>query len=161
MWTDPELAYSYRVRDEAPDIALLGNVGVVQARAFGPAAVAELVEAVGADALCVHLNPPQELLQDEGERGFRGGGDTNSARVRIRRCARARDAVRGAHRGRARVAPALGRRAPGAARRRAACARPAAARVARSCRRGTGLRCSRAWQSPRRTPRLRPRAGAR
>ena len=81
MWTDPELAYSYRVRDEAPDIALLGNVGVVQARAFGPAAVAELVEAVGADALCVHLNAAQELVQDEGDRDFRGGLDTISSLV--------------------------------------------------------------------------------
>jgi isopentenyl-diphosphate delta-isomerase len=75
MWTDPALAASYRVRDEAPDVALLGNVGVVQARAFGPAAVGELVDAVGADALCVHLNPAQELVQDEGDRDFRGGVD--------------------------------------------------------------------------------------
>src|SRR5258706_510063 len=72
MWTDPELAASYRLRDEAPDIALLGSVGAVQGRAFGPAAVAELVEAVGADALCVHLNAAQELVQDEGDRDFRG-----------------------------------------------------------------------------------------
>jgi isopentenyl-diphosphate Delta-isomerase len=81
MWTDPELAASYRVRDEAPDVALLGNVGVVQARAFGPAAVAELVDAVGADALCVHLNPAQELVQDEGDRDFRGGLDAIAALV--------------------------------------------------------------------------------
>lgn len=81
MWTDPALAASYRVRDEAPDVALLGNVGVVQARAFGPQAVAELVEAVGADALCVHLNPAQELVQDEGDRDFRGGLDTIAALV--------------------------------------------------------------------------------
>ena len=71
------------MRDEAPDIALLGNVGVVQARAFGPAAVAELVEAVGADALCVHLNAAQELVQDEGDRDFRGGLDTIAALVEI------------------------------------------------------------------------------
>ena len=76
MWTDPAVAATYRVRDEAPDVALLGNVGVVQARAFGPAAVAELVDAVGADALCVHLNTAQELVQDEGDRDFRGGLDT-------------------------------------------------------------------------------------
>ena len=81
MWTDPELAASYRVRDEAPDVALLGNVGVVQARAYGTAAVAELVEAVGADALCVHLNAAQELVQDEGDRDFRGGIDAIAALV--------------------------------------------------------------------------------
>jgi isopentenyl-diphosphate delta-isomerase len=75
MWTDPEAAASYRVRDQAPDVALFGNVGAVQAREAGPAAVAELVEAVGADALCVHLNAAQELAQDEGDRDFRGGVD--------------------------------------------------------------------------------------
>lgn len=72
MWTDPETAASYRVRDAAPDIAVFGNVGVVQAREAGPAAVAELVEAVRADALCVHLNAAQELVQDAGDRDFRG-----------------------------------------------------------------------------------------
>lgn len=81
IWTDPDAAASYRVRDEAPDIALFGNVGAVQAREKGPAAVAELVEAVRADALCVHLNAAQELAQDEGDRDFRGCVDAIAALV--------------------------------------------------------------------------------
>lgn len=72
MLLDPSCADTYRVRDVAPDILLLGNIGVVQAREAGPARVAGLVEAIGADALCVHLNPTQELVQDEGDRDFRG-----------------------------------------------------------------------------------------
>jgi isopentenyl-diphosphate delta-isomerase len=81
MWTDPETASSYRVRDVAPDVALFGNVGAVQAREAGTAAVAELVEAVHADALCVHLNAAQELAQDEGDRDFRGVVDAIAALV--------------------------------------------------------------------------------
>jgi isopentenyl-diphosphate delta-isomerase len=72
MLLDPATVETYRVRDVAPNILLLANLGVVQARDAGPARVAALVEAIGADALCVHLNAAQELVQDEGDRDFRG-----------------------------------------------------------------------------------------
>jgi isopentenyl-diphosphate Delta-isomerase len=72
MLVRPETAATYRVRDVAPDIVLLANLGAVQARDAGPARVAELVAAVGADALCIHMNAAQELVQADGDRNFRG-----------------------------------------------------------------------------------------
>ena len=72
MLVDPASADSYRVRDTAPDILLLANLGAVQAREVGARRVASLVEEIGADALCIHLNAAQELVQDEGDRDFRG-----------------------------------------------------------------------------------------
>jgi len=72
MALHPELQPTFEVRDVAPDVFLLGNIGVVQARELGVAAVRELVRRVGADALCVHLNPAMELIQDKGDRDFRG-----------------------------------------------------------------------------------------
>lgn len=72
MAEHPELAASYQVRDVAPDVVLLGNVGAVQALAMGPAKVAELARQIGADALAIHLNPGQELIQEHGDRDFRG-----------------------------------------------------------------------------------------
>lgn len=72
MAEHPELLSTFRVRDVAPDVVLFGNVGVVQARAMGVAKVKELANAVGADAMCVHLNPAMELVQDGGDRDFRG-----------------------------------------------------------------------------------------
>ena len=57
----PEAASTYRVRDVAPTALVLGNVGVVQAREMPTADVARMVEAIGADALCVHLNPAMEI----------------------------------------------------------------------------------------------------
>jgi len=71
----PELAASYMVRDVAPDVVLLGNVGAVQALAMGPARVVELAKRIGADAIAIHLNPGQELIQDHGDRDFRGVRD--------------------------------------------------------------------------------------
>jgi isopentenyl-diphosphate Delta-isomerase len=72
MAEHPELAATYQVRDVAPDVVLFGNVGAVQALAMGPARVVELARAIGADAIAVHLNPGQELIQDAGDRDFRG-----------------------------------------------------------------------------------------
>ena len=75
MAEHPELAASYQVRDVAPDVVLLGNVGGVQALAMGPERVIELAKRIGADAIAVHLNPGQELIQDAGDRDFRGVAD--------------------------------------------------------------------------------------
>ena len=72
MLDDPELARTYRIRDVAPDILLLANIGAVQAADVTTDAVADLCEAIDADALAIHLNPGQELIQPEGDRDFRG-----------------------------------------------------------------------------------------
>ena len=76
MAEHPELAASYQVRDVAPDVVLFGNVGAVQAKTMGVDKVIELGKAIGADAICVHLNPGQELIQDHGDRDFSGIVDT-------------------------------------------------------------------------------------
>jgi isopentenyl-diphosphate delta-isomerase len=72
MAEHPELAATYEVRDVAPDVVLFGNVGAVQLLAMGDARVIELAKRIGADAMCVHLNPGQELIQERGDRDFRG-----------------------------------------------------------------------------------------
>ncbi len=76
MQKRPETAWTFEVRKHAPNALLLGNVGVVQAREMDTATIAGMVEAVGADALCVHLNPAMELIQPGGDRDFRSGRET-------------------------------------------------------------------------------------
>jgi isopentenyl-diphosphate delta-isomerase len=82
MLEDPRLASTYSIRDVAPDILLFANIGCVQAGQYATAQVGELVDAVGADALCIHLNAAQELVQDEGDRDFRGCLETIQSLVK-------------------------------------------------------------------------------
>ncbi|MDH5673085.1 MAG: type 2 isopentenyl-diphosphate Delta-isomerase [Myxococcales bacterium] len=82
MQRAPETAWTYEVRQHAPTTLLLGNVGVVQARDTPTAELVKLVEDIGADALCVHMNPAQELVQPGGDRDFRGGLQTFERLVR-------------------------------------------------------------------------------
>lgn len=72
MQRDPAMNWTYQVRKWAPDVLLLGNIGVVQARETTSKDLEALVHDVGADALCVHLNPAMELIQSDGDRDFRG-----------------------------------------------------------------------------------------
>ena len=73
MQRDPRTAWTFGVRQFAPSTVLLANLGLNQAVQQSTSVVYDLVEAVGADALCLHLNPAQELVQPEGDRDFRGG----------------------------------------------------------------------------------------
>ncbi|MHC4779393.1 MAG: type 2 isopentenyl-diphosphate Delta-isomerase [Planctomycetota bacterium] len=54
-------------------LLILGNIGLAQAKDAEPSRLTDLVNRVGADALCVHLNPAQEWFQPEGDLDFGGG----------------------------------------------------------------------------------------
>jgi isopentenyl-diphosphate Delta-isomerase len=72
MAEHPALTDTYAVKDVAPDVVLIGNIGGVQARDMGVDKVAELARRIGADLMAVHLNPAQEMIQRDGDRDFRG-----------------------------------------------------------------------------------------
>jgi len=73
----------YRVRDIAPDVPLLGNLGVVQARDASDQQIVDLIGLTEVDALAVHLNPAQEVVQAGGDTDFRGGLDTYQRLVQL------------------------------------------------------------------------------
>lgn len=65
---------SYKViRKKAPKIPILGNIGAAQIVQIKSAdRIKSLVDMIEADAMVIHLNPLQELLQPEGETQFNG-----------------------------------------------------------------------------------------
>jgi len=73
MHVDANKAGTYQIREAAPTALVLGNVGLVQARRMSTEEIRALVSQVGADALCVHLNPAMEIVQPGGDRDFTGG----------------------------------------------------------------------------------------
>jgi len=70
---EPAAAASFQVRDLAPDILLLSNLGAVQLNyGYGIEQCRRAVAMIGADALIFHLNVLQEAVQPEGNRNFKG-----------------------------------------------------------------------------------------
>jgi isopentenyl-diphosphate Delta-isomerase len=65
-----EAARGFAVRDLAPDVLLLANLGAVQLHTYGPDDCARLVAVCEADALVLHLNAVQEAVQPGGDTTF-------------------------------------------------------------------------------------------
>ncbi len=61
------------LRKAAPDVPILANLGGAQLAAAGGVEMARrAVEMIEADAIIVHLNPLQEIVQPEGDRNWHG-----------------------------------------------------------------------------------------
>ncbi|MCW2553627.1 MAG: isopentenyl-diphosphate delta-isomerase [Mycobacterium sp.] len=72
MLADPSAAASFQVRDVAPDVLLIGNIGLAQLCRESLPDIVGALECVGATALAVHTNPLQEAIQDGGNTDFAG-----------------------------------------------------------------------------------------
>ena len=70
---DESLISTYKVRQVAPDILLLANIGAVQFNyGYGVDQCRKAVDMVEADALILHFNVLQEAVQPEGDINFAG-----------------------------------------------------------------------------------------
>jgi len=81
---DPRFAGIFDVKKEVPDVFLIGNIGAAQLvgdRSLESArdACLRAVEMIQADALAIHVNVLQEMIQIEGDRDFRGVASTIAA----------------------------------------------------------------------------------
>ncbi|GAB6927608.1 type 2 isopentenyl-diphosphate Delta-isomerase [Paenibacillus sp. JCM 10914] len=68
-----ELAPTFRVRERAPNVPVIANLGAVQLNyGFGAEDCQRAVDIAGADMLVFHLNTLQEVFQPEGNTRFGG-----------------------------------------------------------------------------------------
>src|SRR5260221_10097002 len=67
----PDLLPTFAAKISRPPL-LCANLGAQQLAQRGTEAAVKLLEMLGADAICIHLNPAQELVQERGDRDFRG-----------------------------------------------------------------------------------------
>lgn len=72
MLENPSVSGTFMVRKVAPDIPLLANIGAVQLKRYPVQEIEKLVTIVEADAIAVHLNSLQEVIQPEGDHDFSG-----------------------------------------------------------------------------------------
>jgi isopentenyl-diphosphate delta-isomerase len=72
MIDDPVAGASFDVRHLAPDILLIGNIGLAQVQTSMVPGLAAALDRVGANALAVHTNPLQEAMQHNGDTDFSG-----------------------------------------------------------------------------------------
>jgi isopentenyl-diphosphate delta-isomerase len=69
--TDPGADTSFQLRQYAPSVPLLANMGAIQLNyGFGADQARRMVDTLQANALILHLNPLQEVIQPEGDRNF-------------------------------------------------------------------------------------------
>lgn len=72
----PELAKSFKVRQIAPDILLLANLGAIQLNfGYSVDACRRVVDMIEADGLVLHFNALQEAIQNGGDTQFAGLAD--------------------------------------------------------------------------------------
>ncbi len=71
---NPEYINTYKVvRENAPNVPVIANIGAPQILENDPVALAEKsIEMIDADAIAVHLNPGQEAFQPEGDTNYKG-----------------------------------------------------------------------------------------
>ena len=74
MLEDPSQEESFSVvRSHAPTAFIAANIGGAQLiGGLGEKNIRRMIDSIEADAVIVHLNPLQELIQPEGDRNFRG-----------------------------------------------------------------------------------------
>ncbi|MEM0455857.1 MAG: type 2 isopentenyl-diphosphate Delta-isomerase [Candidatus Anstonellales archaeon] len=71
MLKNPNLKYTYDVK-RGKDIFMIANIGGVQLKEYSNRTILDSMDSIEADAIAIHLNPAQELIQKEGDLNWDG-----------------------------------------------------------------------------------------
>ncbi len=72
LFRKPEVFEHFTLKNLAADVPVVANLGAVQIRDMVHGQIIEMLKRLEVDALAIHLNPGQELFQNEGDRDFHG-----------------------------------------------------------------------------------------
>lgn len=72
LFRKPEVLPQFQLKKIAPTIPVFTNIGGVQVGTMNHDEIFSMIDRLGVDGIAVHLNPAQELFQNEGDRDFRG-----------------------------------------------------------------------------------------
>ena len=82
--TDPSAAFEWSpLRRDFPEVSLFGNVGIAQLIQTPLLHIQRLVDVLAAEALIIHCNPLQEVIQPEGTPDFKGCWQALEALVKV------------------------------------------------------------------------------
>ncbi len=70
MIENKDLLPTYDVKKEVEDLFLIANIGAYQLKVYSNSQIESLVKDIDANALAIHLNPLQEIIQPEGDRDW-------------------------------------------------------------------------------------------
>jgi len=76
MIKNPKMAKTFNFRYLAPDIPIIGNIGIANLPTTPIEQIEAVVKQLDLDALYVHFNPLQEAVMLEGDRNFEGVDDS-------------------------------------------------------------------------------------
>jgi isopentenyl-diphosphate delta-isomerase type 2 len=72
LFRKPEVLEHFQLKRLAPSVPVFGNIGGVQLPTMSHPEIFEMLRRIEVDGVAVHLNPGQELFQEDGDREFRG-----------------------------------------------------------------------------------------
>ena len=72
MLENPDTTDTFMIRDIAPDVPIIGNIGISQLQEYSIEQISQMLKKTDCDAVAVHLNPLQEVTQPEGDVNFKG-----------------------------------------------------------------------------------------